>query len=201
MSHAAHIKLSAAEHVKPHHFSLLPSNFLLLHLLLATPFLLPKQWLVRLTKFLPSLSSPPSTTTRVILGRRVIIRWRFLPPQCSCCKYGVNVTIPNMSDYWNKSMITESDHQAYHSFGWLTGGLESIVPTVECPTVDGTTVVCFKGHLIAGLGLPPSKFLVVVLDFLGCELVLLNPNAIAALSCFTMLYEFWLGIALDTSLF
>jgi hypothetical protein len=48
-------------------------------------------------------------------------------------------TIPSMSDYWNKSTIIEADRKAYHSFSWLTDGLESIVPTVECPTIDGTT--------------------------------------------------------------
>jgi hypothetical protein len=72
---------------------------------------------------------------------------------------------------------------------------------VEVPTVDNSTVVCFKSHLIAGLGLPLSKFLVSILNFLGYELVHLNPNAIAALSCFTMLCECWLGTAPDNSMF
>jgi hypothetical protein len=75
-------------------------------------------------------------------------------------------------------MITEEDCKAYHS-----------------------TVVCIESHLIPGLGLPPSKFLVAIMNFLGCQLVHLNLNTIAALSCFTMLCECWLGIALDTSLF
>jgi hypothetical protein len=54
---------------------------------------------------------------------------------------------------------------------------------------------------IAGLGLLPRKFLVAVMSHLGCELVHLNPNVIAALSYFVMLCECLLGIALDTSLF
>jgi hypothetical protein len=37
------------------------------------------------------------------------------------------------------------------------------------PTVDGTIVVCFESHLIAGLGIPLSKFLVAVMSHLGCE--------------------------------
>jgi hypothetical protein len=37
--------------------------------------------------------------------------------------------------------------------------------------------------------------------FLRCKLVHLNSNAIAALSCFTMLCECWLEITPDTSLF
>jgi hypothetical protein len=81
-----------------------------------------------------------------------------------------------MSDYWKKSTITEDDHSAYHAAGWLGGGLESIIPTMEYPIVNGTTMVCFESHQIAGLGLTPSKILVAIMNFLGCELVHLNPE-------------------------
>jgi hypothetical protein len=64
-----------------------------------------------------------------------------------------------------------------------------------------TTIVYFESYLITGLDLPPSKFLYAIMNFLGCELVHFNPNAIIALSCFAMLCECWLGIAPDTSLF
>jgi hypothetical protein len=67
--------------------------------------------------------------------------------------------------------------------------------------VDNTPIIYFESHLIAGLGLPPSKFLVSILNFLRCELVHLNPNAIIALNYFTMLCECWLRIPPDTSLF
>jgi hypothetical protein len=79
--------------------------------------------------------------------------------------------------------------------------LKSSVSEVDVPTVDGSIVVYFESHLVIGLGLPPSKFLVAIMNFLGCEMVQFNPNAIAALSYFTMLCECWLGIAPDTSLF
>jgi hypothetical protein len=62
-------------------------------------------------------------------------------------------------------------------------------------------VVCFESHLVAGLGLPPNKFLMAIMNFLGCERVNINPNAIAALSSFTMLCECWQGITPDSSLF
>jgi hypothetical protein len=62
-------------------------------------------------------------------------------------------TTPEMVDYWKKKTITKADHQAYHSFGWLNGGLESSVPIMEYSIVDDTTVVCFESHLVAGLGL------------------------------------------------
>jgi hypothetical protein len=113
----------------------------------------------------------------------------------------VDKTIPEMSGYWKKSMIIEADRLTYHSTDWLSDGLETLLPNMDIPTVDGSTVVCFKSHLIARLRLPPNKFLIIVMNFLGCELVHLNPNAIAALSCFTMLHECWLGITPGTSLF
>jgi hypothetical protein len=112
-----------------------------------------------------------------------------------------NKITPSMSDYWKKLTITKDDRSAYHAADWLSGELESIVPTMECPTVDGTTIVCFESHLIARLDLPPSKFLLAIMNFLGCELVHFNPNATTALSCFAMLCECWLEIAPDTSLF
>jgi hypothetical protein len=81
------------------------------------------------------------------------------------------------------------------------GNLISSIPEVDVPTNHGSTMICFDSHLVAGLGLPSNKFLVAIMNFLECELVHFNPNAIAALSCFTMLCECWLGIASDTSLF
>jgi hypothetical protein len=62
-------------------------------------------------------------------------------------------------------------------------------------------MLCFESHLIAGLGLRPSKFLVSIMNFLGCSLIHFNPNALAALSSFTMLCECWLRIPSDSSLF
>jgi hypothetical protein len=81
------------------------------------------------------------------------------------------------------------------------GNLISSIPEVDIPTTHGSTVVCFESHLVAGLGLPASKFLVAITNFLVCELVHFNSNAITTLSCFTMLCECWLGTAPDTSLF
>jgi hypothetical protein len=79
--------------------------------------------------------------------------------------------------------------------------VESFIPDLESPTVENTIVVCFESHRVAGLDLPPSKFLVSILNFLRCEPVHLNPNTIAALSCFTMPCECWFEITPDTSMF
>jgi hypothetical protein len=70
------------------------------------------------------------------------------------------------------------------------------VPIVHC-----SIVLYFESHLLAGLGLPPSKFLVVIMNYLGCSLVYFNANALVALSNFVMLCECWLGVPPDSSLF
>jgi hypothetical protein len=109
--------------------------------------------------------------------------------------------ITEISGYWKKSNVPEANHQAYHDFGWLTGNLIFSIPEVDVPTTHGSTVVCFESHLVTRLGLPPSKFLVAIMNFIGCELVHFNLSTIASLSCFMMLCECWLGITPNTSLF
>jgi hypothetical protein len=106
-----------------------------------------------------------------------------------------------MSDFFKKTTIIDKGHLAYHNFGWLTGNLISMIPEVDIPTIHDSTTIYFESYLIAGLGLPSSKFLSSIMNFLGCELVHFNPNTIAALNYFTILCECWLGIAPDTSLF
>jgi hypothetical protein len=94
--------------------------------------------------------------------------------------------VPVLTDYWKKSMVTELDRSAYHINGWLLGKVESFIRDLEFFMVDNTTVVCFESHLVAGLGLPPIKFLISIMNFPMCELVHLNLNSIVALSYFTM---------------
>jgi hypothetical protein len=97
--------------------------------------------------------------------------------------------IPKIANYWKKSNVSEANRQAYHDFGWLMGNLISSILEVDIPTTHGSIVVCFESHLVARLGLRPSKFLVAIMNFLMCERVHFNLNAIVALSCFTMLCE------------
>jgi hypothetical protein len=82
-----------------------------------------------------------------------------------------------------------------------TKRLMSFIPEVDVSTIKGSTILCFESQLAAGLGLPPSKFLSSIMNYLECSLVHLNTNAISALSSFVMMCECWLGIPLDTSLF
>jgi hypothetical protein len=109
--------------------------------------------------------------------------------------------ILELSEFFKKTSITDGERKAHHERGWLTGNIISSVPEVDVPTIEGSTAIYFDSHLIAGLGLPPNKFLVTIMGYLNCELFHFNPNAISVLSTFIMLYECWLGIASDTSLF
>jgi hypothetical protein len=109
--------------------------------------------------------------------------------------------IPELTDFFKKTTVSEDDRRAYHDRGWLTGILVSFIPEVDVPTIEGSTIICFESQLAAGVGLPPNKFLSSIMNYLGCSLVHLNSNAISVLSSFIMLCECWLGIPLDTSLF
>jgi hypothetical protein len=112
-----------------------------------------------------------------------------------------NGEIPKLTGFFKGTTISEEELQAYHSHGWLTGNMLSAIPEVEVPTIAGSTILYFESRLLAGLGLPPSKFLAAIMNYLGCSLVHFNVNAIAALSSFVMLCECWLGIPPDSSLF
>jgi hypothetical protein len=69
----------------------------------------------------------------------------------------------------------------------------SSIREVNVLTVYGSSILCFESHLLAGLWLPPSKFLAVIMNYLGYSLVHFNANVIAALSNFVTLCECWLG--------
>jgi hypothetical protein len=109
--------------------------------------------------------------------------------------------IPELTDFFKRTTITEEELQAYHHHGWLTSNVLSSIPEVDVSTVHGSSILCFETHLLTGLGLPSSKLLAAIMNYLGCSLVHFNANAIAALSSFMMLCECWLGIPPDSSLF
>jgi hypothetical protein len=109
--------------------------------------------------------------------------------------------IPELTCFFKGTNISEEELQAYHSRGWLNGNVLSSILEVDAPTIAGSTVLCFESHLLTGLGLPPSKFLVAIMNYLSCSLVHFNANVITALSNFVMMCECWLGILPDSSLF
>jgi hypothetical protein len=97
--------------------------------------------------------------------------------------------IPELTDFFKKTIVTEADRKAYHDLGGLSGNLISFICEVDVPTIEGSTILCFECQLAAGLGLPPSKFLSSILSYLGCSMVHLNANTVSALSSFAMLCE------------
>jgi hypothetical protein len=106
-----------------------------------------------------------------------------------------------MTPGFKKTTVTEDDYKAYHDRGWLAGNLLSFILEVDVPTVEGSIVLCFESQLLAGLRLPPSKFLSSIMNYLECSLVHLNRNAVFTLSSFVMLCKCWLRIPPDTNLF
>jgi hypothetical protein len=121
-------------------------------------------------------------------------------PTCDTAKMAEG-EILELTDFFKKTTVIEDDRRAYHDCGLLTGNLISFIPKVDVLTVEGSTVLCFESQLVAGLGLPLSKFLSSIMNYLECSLVHLNPNIVSALTSFVMLCESWLGIPPDTSLF
>jgi hypothetical protein len=103
--------------------------------------------------------------------------------------------------YWKVPTVTDEDITTYHEGGWLFEALVCTPTTLDFPMIDRTSIVYFESHLMCGLGLPPIKFLVSVLNYIRCELIHLHSNTILVLSCFTMLCECSLGIPPDISLF
>jgi hypothetical protein len=109
--------------------------------------------------------------------------------------------ISELTDFFKKMTVTENNRRAYHDRGWLTGNLVLFIPEVDVCTVEGYTILYFESQLAARVGLPLSKFLSSIMNYLKCSLVHLNTNVVSALSSFVMLCKCWLGIPPDTSLF
>jgi hypothetical protein len=90
--------------------------------------------------------------------------------------------IPELIDFFKKTIVTEDDRQAYHDRRWLTGNLVSFIPEVDVPIVEGSTIICFESQLAAGVGFPSSKFLSSIMNYLGTpnETEITRPEEISA---------------------
>jgi hypothetical protein len=86
--------------------------------------------------------------------------------------------IMNLYEYWKALTMDEKDITNFHTVGWLLGSLLYTPTTLEFPTINHTRIVYFESHLMCGLSLPPSKFLVVILNYMGYELIHLHPSAV-----------------------
>jgi hypothetical protein len=109
--------------------------------------------------------------------------------------------VPNLYEHWKSPILKETDIRKFHEAGWLPADLLCSPITLDFLMINRTHMVCLESHSICSLGLTPSKFLIVILSFLGCELIHHHLNTIATLSCFCMLCECCLCIPPDTSLF
>jgi hypothetical protein len=194
------IKLGAVVHAKSHQFSLLHLNlFAFIYCLL------------RLTTFLSTMSGKANQSSNVVGDIPVVSSQSAAGMESEVASSTSSSTmanqtmprkeIPPLYQYWKVPMVMDIDIIAYHDIGWLPGVLVCTPTTLDFPMIDRTNIVCFDSHLMCGLGLLPRKILVFVLNYIGCELVHLHPNAISALSCFSILCECWLGILPDTSFF
>jgi hypothetical protein len=43
--------------------------------------------------------------------------------------------IPELTDFFKKTTVTEDDRRVYNDRGWLTGNLVSFIPEVDVPAV------------------------------------------------------------------
>jgi hypothetical protein len=65
--------------------------------------------------------------------------------------------IPEVTDIFKKTTVTEDDRRAYHDRGWLIGNLVSFIPEVDVPTVKSSTIICFKSQLLLGWDSLPAN--------------------------------------------
>jgi hypothetical protein len=203
LSLAAYIKLGATVLIESHHFSLLPSHLPLPLLFTACCTVSTPCSMADATIHDPAPHVAPSVNDEDSgndSGVESVAMATSSSPTRGATKMAYK-KILELTDFFKKMTVTEDDRKAYHDRGWVASNLLSFTPEVDVPIVDGSTVLCFESQLIAGLGLPPSKFLSSIMNYLGCSLIHLNPNTVSALSSFVMLCECWLRIPPDTSIF
>jgi hypothetical protein len=82
--------------------------------------------------------------------------------------------VPNLYEYWKSPTVKEEDLSKFHEARWLPDDLVCSPTSLDFLIIDRTIIVCFESYLMCGLGLPPSKFLVAILGYLGCELIYYN---------------------------
>jgi hypothetical protein len=191
LSPTAHIKLGATVLVESHYFLLLPSHLSLPLLFTACCTISSPCSMADATIHGPAPPVAPSVNdedSRNDSGAESVAMVTSSSPTRGAAKMA-DEEIPELTDFFKKTTVTEDDCKAYHNHGWLPGNLLSFILEIDVPTVEGSTVLCFESQLVARLGLPPSKFLFSIMNYLGCSLVHLNPNTIFTLSSFVMLCE------------
>jgi hypothetical protein len=54
--------------------------------------------------------------------------------------------IPELTDFFKKTNVSEEELQTYHRRGWLTGNALSYITEVDVPTIHDLSVLCFESH-------------------------------------------------------
>jgi hypothetical protein len=101
----------------------------------------------------PAVANPPTDEdTGRNSGAESIIAMTYSPTRGATLM--AKGEIPKLSDFFKKTFVTDDERQAYHERGWLTG---NIIPEVDIPIIEGSTVVCFESHLVAELDFHPAS--------------------------------------------
>jgi hypothetical protein len=156
-------KASATEHISSHYFSLLP--FHLSHDYSATCCTAPTLRSMAEGHARDPVAANPSADEDIGNDSRA----KSIALMTSSPTRGTALMakgeIPELSNFFNKTSITDEERQAYHDRGWLPGNIISPILELGIPTVEDSTIVCFEPHLVAKLGLPPSKFLSTIMGY------------------------------------
>jgi hypothetical protein len=145
-------KAGAAEHVSSHRFSLLPSHLSCYFqsfpaTCCITPILRP---MAEGPSRDPTVaSSPVDEDTESDSGPESIAATAFSPTRGTALM--AKGEIPELSDFFKKTSVTNDERQAYHEHDWLIDNVISSIPEVDVPTIEGSTIVYFEPHLVVGL--------------------------------------------------
>jgi hypothetical protein len=129
---ATHIKLVTIVLIAFCLFSLLPS-----HLPLPSPFT--AQWLTPLfmTPLSPLFRRPTPMTRGTTPRQKSTVMAASSSPSRGAIRMA-KWEIPELTDLFKKTIMTEDDRRAYHDRGWLTGNLVSFIPEVDVPTIGAS---------------------------------------------------------------
>ena len=109
-------------------------------------------------------------------------------------------TANNPSHNWGCSGVEEGELLSMAEDGAIPPTVES-VPTWRSAFGDPSLTpvkdkrVLLSSHIARGFSLPPSAFLVEILDHYGLQLYNITPNSLLYISGFVALFEGYLGLA------
>jgi hypothetical protein len=78
--------------------------------------------------------------------------------------------IPELTDLFKKTIMTEDDRRAYHDRGWLTGNLVSFIPEVDVPTIGASEGSPFLLIWVLFSTVAVSSAVLLISSFCGVDL-------------------------------